>query len=145
MYVSLQRGERGKCVKNRDMCSSSRFTHFPSLHHSVHQRAVCLERDVWLVRVPLCWVDRQGTIASLCCLSVWPPSCSISTRGTVGFWLHQPCWPGLCLLVTDPLCPRCLQLVRPLRADNYPTVIGALVLADQRCPSDCRVLVIFHS
>lgn len=39
----------------------------------------------------------------------------------------------------------CLQLVRPLRAADYPTVIGAWALADQRCPADCRALVIFHS
>lgn len=101
--------------------------------------------DVWFVRVPLCWVDRRGTMASLCCLSVWPPSCSISVRATIGFWLCEACWPGLCLLVTDPLCPQCLQLVRPLRAADYPTVIGAWALADQRCPADCGALVIFHS
>lgn len=125
------------------MCSS-RFTHSPPLHHSSTTKRSA-ERDVWLVRVPLCWVDRRGTIASLCCLSVWPPSCSISARGTVGFWLCEPCWPGLCLLVTDPLCPQSLQLVRPLRAADYPTVIGAWALVDQRCPADCRALVIFHS
>lgn len=84
-------------------------------------------------------------MASLCCLSVWPPSCSISARATISFWLCEPCWPGLCLLVTDPLCPHCLQLVRPLRAADYPTVIGAWALSDQRCPADCGALVIFHS
>lgn len=133
-----------KCAKNsRGMCNS-RFTLSPPMHHaSTIKQSV--ERDVWLVRVPLCWVDRRGTIASLCCLSVWLPSCSISTRGTVGFWLSEPCWPGLCLLVTDPLCPQCLLLVRPLRAADYPTVIGAWALADQRYPDDCRALVIFHS
>lgn len=71
--------------------------------------------------------------------------CSILVRGTAGFWLCEPCWPGLCLLVTDPLCPECLQLIRPLRAADYPTVIGAWALADQRWPADCGALVIFHS
>lgn len=124
------------------MCSS-RFAHPTPLHHSsITKRSA--ERDVWLVRVPLCWVDRRGTMALLCCLSIWPPSCSISARGTAGFWLCELCWPGLCLLVTDPLCPQCLQLVRPLRAADYPTVIGAWALADQRCPADCGALVIFH-
>lgn len=135
--------ERESVWKTQSMCSS-RFTHSPPLHHSSTTKQSA-ERDVWLVRVPLCWVDRRGTIASLCCLSVWPPSCSISARGTVGFWLCEPCWPGLCLLVTDPLCPQCLLLVRPLRAADYPTVIGAWALADQRCPADFRALVIFHS
>lgn len=141
-YVSLQREKVCK-KKNRGLCNS-RFTHSPSLHHAPTIKQ-SVESDVWLVRVPLCWVDRRGTIASLCCLSVWLPSCSISTRGTVGFWLREPCWPGLCLLVTDPLCPQCLLLVRPLRAADYPTVIGAWALADQRYPDDCRALVIFHS
>lgn len=137
--------ERGrKCVKKtQDMCSS-RFTHSPTLHHSSTTKQSA-GRDVWLVRVPLCWVDRRGTIASLCFFSVWPPSCCILARGSVGFWLCEPCWPGLCLLVTDPLCPQCLLLDRPLRAADYPTVIGAWALADQRCPADCRALVIFHS
>lgn len=57
-------------------------------------------------------------MASLCCFSVWPPSCSISARATISFWLCEPCWPGVCLVVSDPLCPHCLQLVRPLR--SYP-------------------------
>lgn len=140
-YGSWQR-ERNWVEKTWGMCNN-RFTRSPPLRHASNIKH-SVDRDAWLVRVPLCWVDRRGTIASLCCLSVWLPSCRISTRGTVGFWLCAPCWPGLCLLVTDPLCPQCLLLVRPLRADDYPAVIGAWALADQRYPDDCRALVIFH-
>lgn len=114
MLRVCQHRHRGSMWKNYDMCHS-RFTH--SNHSSLPSVLSGLQRGMSGLWECQCAESAGGEQWLRCAASLFGRLHAAFQRGPPSaFGSCEPCWPGLFLVVTDPLCPHCLQLVRPLRS-----------------------------